>query len=73
MSHCWQIADLAGGEWPERSRKALVTLCASENEDDSLGVKLLSAIRDAFDANDTNRLATKDLLEHLVNQETDAP
>jgi hypothetical protein len=65
------IADLAGGEWPERSRNALVLLCATEAEDDSLGVKLLSAIRDAFV--NVDRLATKELLERLINQETDAP
>ncbi len=67
------IADLAGGEWPERSRNALVLLCAAEAEDDSLGVKLLSAIHDAFVDADVDRLATKELLERLINQETDAP
>ena len=65
------IADLAGDEWPERSRNALVLLCAAEAEDDSPGVKLLSAIHDAFV--DADRLATKELLERLINQETDAP
>jgi Protein of unknown function (DUF3631) len=67
------IADLAGGEWPERSRNALVLLCATEAEDDSLGVKLLSAIHDAFVDAEVDRLATKELLERLINQETDAP
>jgi hypothetical protein len=67
------IADVAGGEWPERSRNALVLLCASEAEDDSLRVKLLSAIHDAFGGADVDRLATRDLLERLINQETDAP
>jgi hypothetical protein len=67
------IADVAGSDWPERSRNALVRLCASEAEDDSLGVKFLSAIRDAFVDADVDRLATKELLERLINQETDAP
>jgi len=67
------IADLAGGEWPERSRNALVLLCAAEAEDDSLGVKLLSAIHDAFVETGVDRLATKELLDRLINQETDAP
>jgi Protein of unknown function (DUF3631)/CHC2 zinc finger len=67
------IADLAAGEWPGRSRNALVLLCAAEAEDDSLGVKLLSAIHDAFVNAEVDRLATKELLEHLINQETDAP
>jgi hypothetical protein len=67
------IADMAGGEWPERSRNALVLLCASEAEDDSLRVKLLSAISDEFVDAGVDRLATKELLERLINQETDAP
>jgi hypothetical protein len=68
------IADEAGGDWPRRSRTALVALCAGEgNEDDSLGVKLLQGIRDAFDEDDTDRFSTKSLLEKLVAQETDAP
>jgi hypothetical protein len=37
------------------------------------GVTLLSAIRDAFVDADVDRLATKELLERLINQETDAP
>jgi hypothetical protein len=68
------IADSAGGSWPELSRKALVTLCSGEaNEDDSLGVKLLLSIRDAFDESDTDRFSTKQLLEKLIAQETDSP
>ncbi len=68
------IADLAGGEWPERSRSALVSLCTGESdEDESIGVKLLSAIREVFQATGADRLATKELLEQLVNQDTDAP
>jgi hypothetical protein len=64
------IADMAGGEWPERARAALVTLCTQSGDDESLGVKLLSAIRDAV--ND-DKIATQDLLKALVDQETDAP
>jgi Protein of unknown function (DUF3631) len=68
------IADLANRDWPERGRDALVRLCAGEDdEDESIGVKLLSAIREAFGANAEDRLATKELLEQLVNQDTDAP
>jgi hypothetical protein len=67
------IADLAGGEWPARSRSALVKLCASENEDESLGVKVLSAIREAFESEAADRISTATLLEKLVDQETDAP
>jgi hypothetical protein len=42
------IADLAGGNWPQSARDALVKLYKGvEDEDD--GVKLLSAIKDIFD------------------------
>jgi hypothetical protein len=67
------IADSARSEWSQRSRSALVLLCASEAEDESPGVKLLSAIHDGFFDDDVDRLATKELLERLINQETDAP
>ena len=68
------IADMAGGDWPERSRNALVTLCATEtDDDDSLGVKLLSASREAFDAPAVDRIPTRELLERLTSQESDAP
>jgi hypothetical protein len=68
------IADLAGSEWPERARRALLELCVGESdEDESKGVKLLSAIREVFDATNEDRIATKELLEQLVSQDTDAP
>jgi hypothetical protein len=43
------ITDLAGGAWPEAARLALVELCTrAQTDDDSIGVKLLSDIRDVF-------------------------
>lgn len=68
------IADLAGRDWPQRCRGCLITLCTSgSDEDESLAIKLLSAIRDVFCARDADRLSTQELLEQLVLQETDAP
>jgi hypothetical protein len=66
------IADLAGGEWPEKARCALIKLCC-QSEDASLGVKLLTAIRGIFDAAGADKLTTKDILEALVATEDDAP
>ena len=44
------IADLAGGDWPQSARSALVELCAQGRaQDDSIGVKLLADIRYIFD------------------------
>jgi len=60
------IADLAGGEWPERARTALVELHGEgEVEDESMGVRLLADIRDAFDQHSTDKLSTEQLREHL--------
>jgi hypothetical protein len=63
---------MAGADWPERSRRALVTLCC-EQDDESVQIKLLSAIREVFDASETDRLSTQQLLEALVDRETDEP
>lgn len=59
------IADLAGGEWPPKARAALIKLCSQE-EDASLGVKLLAAIRSVFDSAEADKLTTTKLLEALV-------
>jgi hypothetical protein len=45
------VADLAGGDWPKRARKACLELVATESAADvegSLGVKLLADIRDLY-------------------------
>jgi hypothetical protein len=47
---CWEpllaIADVAGGDWPEKSRKAALELMTGSNrEDESLGVRLLGDIK----------------------------
>ena len=46
------IADAAGGAWPARARGAAVVLHASREQDDSLGLRLLSDIRLVFEASD---------------------
>jgi hypothetical protein len=43
------IADAAGGDWPKRARVALVTLVtASKGNRESLGLRLISDLRDIF-------------------------
>jgi hypothetical protein len=65
------IADLAGGEWPEAARRALVELCGeSEADDQSAGVRLLSDIRDVFDGRGVDRLGSAELAEALAEIET---
>lgn len=69
------VADLAGGDWPDSARIALVRLCApgGEAEDDNLGAKLLTACRDIFQAEGVDRMPTRDLLDRLVAREDDSP
>ena len=60
------IADLAGGEWPGIARKAASGL-SEEKDDDSLNVKLLSDIREYFEARELGRVFTRDLLAYLIS------
>ena len=46
------IADLAGGDWPARARKAASALTAEDDTDTSLGARLLADLRDVFGAAD---------------------
>ncbi len=59
------IADAAGGEWPQRSRRALEATRA-EAEDDSIRVQLLTDIKAAFAQRNVDRLSSGDLVEDLV-------
>jgi hypothetical protein len=60
------IADAAGGEWPDRARRALVELCTGvAGEDQSLKVELLADIKAIFDEKDVDALASEDLVSAL--------
>jgi hypothetical protein len=69
------IADRAGGEWPTRSRQALVVLLTSqEARDDSQSVRLLADIRSCFAEhhdrhNGSARIRSSRLLEYLISNE----
>ncbi len=60
------IADEAGGDWPGRARVAAVALVAASSAGGptSLGVKLLSDVRDCF--GDRYSMSTADLLAALL-------
>lgn len=73
MQTLWPVADAAGGHWPERGRAACVALikAASEADQASLGVKLLTDLRDRVFCG-VDRMPTAAILEvHL--QLDDAP
>ncbi|KAB1977837.1 DUF3631 domain-containing protein [Streptomyces triticiradicis] len=67
------VADAAGGHWPERARKACVTLVTASKANDkgSLGVRLLTDLRDHVMAG-IDRLPTVAILDRL-NALDDAP
>lgn len=62
------VADAAGGRWPELARgacKALTEGAAAADEAQSLGVALLSDIRDVFDRADVAFLSSTELVAAL--------
>jgi hypothetical protein len=61
------IADEAGGDWPERARKAAVALTLAGADDaETTRIALLTDIQGAFDAKGVDRLASEDLVSYLV-------
>jgi Protein of unknown function (DUF3631) len=61
------IADAAGEDWPERGRAALVKLLTDGEDDaESIGAKLLTAIWRAFTEAGAARLSTEQILASLM-------
>jgi Protein of unknown function (DUF3631) len=63
------IADATGGAWPARARRAALVLHASREQDDSLGLRLLSDVRLVIDARRVERISTADLITALQSDE----
>lgn len=64
------LAEVAGGEWPERARAAAVHLNAERQKaDPSMGMRLLEHIRTVFAEKQTDRLPTAVLLGALNMEE----
>jgi hypothetical protein len=57
------VADLAGGDWPARARKAAIALTAEDDTDTSLGARLLADLRAVF--KDAEALWTGTILGEL--------
>lgn len=67
------IADAAGGHWPERGRDACLFMLANATPTAvSLGIRLLTDIRDVFDTTGTEAIFTAHLLSALYDID-DAP
>jgi hypothetical protein len=67
---CLAIADAAGGSWPVRGRLAAIALSSDEDSTVSVGMRLLTDIRDVF--GDESHLTTAELL-HRLHELEDAP
>jgi hypothetical protein len=59
------VADLAGGDWPDRARAAAVALVADFRRGESMGVRLLADLHRVFTAAGTDSLPTEALLSAL--------
>jgi hypothetical protein len=65
------IADAAGGEWPEKARKALVELYTGDcSEDQSHTTVLLGDIKSIFEEKNCDRISSGELLTALIEKET---
>ncbi|MDA8362974.1 MAG: DUF3631 domain-containing protein [Gammaproteobacteria bacterium] len=60
------LAEIAGGQWPEKARRAALAAVNSNTDNESLGVALLADIREIFGARSADRLPTDMLIRHLV-------
>jgi hypothetical protein len=74
MADCWEpllaIAELAGGEWPQRARAAAVALSGTNADEETLGILLLRHIGETFnDQRNPDYLHSDDLLRQLATRE----
>lgn len=64
------IADIAGGDWPEKANEAALLLSGgTDQDDDSVPAQLLTDIRDIFYARQVDRLSSEDLTRELIEME----
>jgi len=62
------IATLAGGEWPDRARKAMLAI-EKVSDEDTLKQLLLRDIREIFNAVASDRISSRKLVEELIQKE----
>src|SRR4029450_13608482 len=59
------IAEVAGGEWPERVKQAIAALAGTDTDDDAIGVMLLEDIRKIFEDQSGENIFSETLVETL--------
>jgi len=66
---CWRpllaLADLAGGKWPQRVRKAILSLANDEADESETPIRLLRNIGEILSSLDDDVIETRTLLERL--------
>ena len=63
------IADLAGGDWPERARSAALILSQDDEAHNSDGVQLLADLEELFRSRGAERLTSAEIVEELGKME----
>lgn len=73
VQDCWEpllsIAEVAGAEWPGLARAAALALHGVEEDTPSIGVELLRDVEAAFTDRRTGRLASRELLAILIDDD----
>lgn len=64
-----KIAETAGGEWPERARRAYTKAISTDDEKQSMKNMLLEDIRDIFEKRKAKDLQSRELCEALSGME----
>jgi hypothetical protein len=59
------IAEIAGGDWPQRAAVAFAKLNSQDDDAQGLGVMLLADVRQAFEENHAEKMFSKTLIETL--------
>lgn len=63
------IADVAGGAWPEKARKAALKIFGSDSPIMSIGTELLHDIKEVFDLKGGDRISTANLITELCRDD----
>ena len=63
------IADAAGGDWPDKARRAAVVMMGNADNKQSIGVELLADIREFFETSKRDRVFSRELLAALHSDE----
>jgi len=63
------IADVAGGNWPKLARDAALKLSGEADSSSTIGIELLSDIKEVFDMKEVIGISTADLIKALVEDD----